>query len=64
MRRSIHLGRRFKNRVMQKPRCHSVQLPEILQVDGLVGFFERVLVPETELLEVGEVRPKFRQRER
>jgi len=47
---------------MQKQRCHSVQLPEILQVDGLVGFFERVLVPETELLVVGEVRPKFRRR--
>ena len=46
---------------MQKQRCHSVQLPEILQVDGLVGFFERLLVPETELLVVGEVRPKFRQ---
>ena len=27
-----------------------------------MGFFERVLVPETELLEVGEVRPKFRRR--
>jgi hypothetical protein len=45
---------------MQKPRCHSVQIPEILQVDGFVVFCERGLVPETELLAVGEVRPKFR----
>jgi len=29
--------------------------------DRLVGFFEHVLVPETEVLEVCEVRPKFSQ---
>jgi len=46
---------------MQKPRRRSVQVPEILQVDGLVGYCKRgALVPETELLVVGEVRPKYR----
>jgi len=37
---------------MQKPNRHSVELLEILQVDGLVGFVERSLVLEPGLLTI------------
>ena len=46
---------------MQKQRRHSVQLPEILQVEGLVVLCERCLVLEPELLVVREVRAQIRQ---
>ena len=52
------LGRMLKNRVMQKPRRHSVHLPEVPQVDGLVGFCECVLVLEPELLARSHARAK------
>ena len=46
---------------MQKPRHHSVQLPEILHVEGFVGLCERCLVREPKLLVVGEVRSQIRK---
>ena len=38
LRRSIHLGRRLKNRVMQKARYHSVQLPRYFRSMDLWAF--------------------------